>query len=251
MANATPIDPLSEWPSCTICKTRPGGTASAAISEMSMPPPITTIAIARPRMPSTDTFCSSAKIFADVKNPLRNKEQKMNSAANTTKTISCWVTRKRFIAPLCRDRRRPSFAEGRRAVAGKWCVLASHPQGTWAFLQPAVRRLTFMASDGHFAAITACCQTKGEVLPGRAGHLLDRALICLFFDLIGATNPRQSKNKNKTPDVGRAPDAPDLPRLWRPALLGEFRWPRRREGEHGSRFLDGEPGAQKALCRLA
>ena len=48
----------SEWPSCTICSTRPAGTASTATIEMSMPRPMTTIAMPRPRMPRMATFCS-------------------------------------------------------------------------------------------------------------------------------------------------------------------------------------------------
>jgi hypothetical protein len=79
----------SEWPSWTICSTRPGGTAKAAISEMSMPRPITTIAIARPRMPSTATFCSSVSIFAVDKKPGRAIAKTANSAAKTANTMPC------------------------------------------------------------------------------------------------------------------------------------------------------------------
>jgi len=79
----------SEWPFWTICRTSPGGTASAAISEMSMPRPITTIAMARPRMPSTETFCSSVSMFSGVRKPRRKIENNRNSSAKTAKTISC------------------------------------------------------------------------------------------------------------------------------------------------------------------
>jgi hypothetical protein len=42
-----------------------------AISDRSMPRPITTIAMARPRMPSTATFCSRVSMFDVVRKPGR------------------------------------------------------------------------------------------------------------------------------------------------------------------------------------
>src|SRR4051812_13755966 len=64
---------------------------------MSMPRPITTIAIASPRMPSTATFCSSVSIFAAVRNPGRAMAKTANSAAKTAKTMPCWPM---FLIPI-------------------------------------------------------------------------------------------------------------------------------------------------------
>src|SRR6185437_9874541 len=96
-ASAAPMEAPRPCPSCTICSTRPGGTASAAINEMSMPRPSTTIAIASPRMPSTATFCNSVSMLPVLRKPLRKIENTANSAAKTTKTISCWEMRSRLI----------------------------------------------------------------------------------------------------------------------------------------------------------
>src|SRR5271156_2293 len=88
-ASAARRETPKEYPSCTICRTRPGGTASAAISEMSIPRPITTIAIARPRMPSTATFCSNVSIFSGVAKPCKVIAKTANSAAKIANTIPC------------------------------------------------------------------------------------------------------------------------------------------------------------------
>src|SRR5471030_2601000 len=64
---------------------------------MSMPRPITTIAIARPRMPSTATFCSSVNIFEVVKKLGRISAKMTNSTAKTTNTIPCCP---RFLIPI-------------------------------------------------------------------------------------------------------------------------------------------------------
>jgi hypothetical protein len=64
---------------------------------MSMPRPITTIAIASPRIPSTATFCSSVSIFAAVRKPGRASAKMANSAVKTAKTMPCWPM---FLIPI-------------------------------------------------------------------------------------------------------------------------------------------------------
>jgi len=76
-AAASEVD--NEWPSCTIESTSPGGTASGRDQRIyRMPRPITTIAIARPRMPARHA-CSRVNIFAVLRKPgsVRRMRQKV------------------------------------------------------------------------------------------------------------------------------------------------------------------------------
>ncbi len=89
-----------------------------------MPRPMTTIAIASPRMPRTATFCSRVSILSVVRKPRRKTEKTTNRTAKTAVTISCWLNRKRFIlcVPLLRPigaaRLRSHFAELSRRACG-------------------------------------------------------------------------------------------------------------------------------------
>ncbi len=85
-----------ECPFCTICRIKPTGTANTAIIEMSIPRPITTTAIARPRMPRIATFCTKPNSLPLLKKPGRNRAKPMNMSTNNANTLFCWEGRNFF-----------------------------------------------------------------------------------------------------------------------------------------------------------
>ena len=80
----------SPMPFCIIWSSKPEGTASAAIIEMSMPRPITTTDMPSPRMPRMATFCSNVSKLSTCAKPGSSSAKPANISTNRTKTMLCW-----------------------------------------------------------------------------------------------------------------------------------------------------------------
>jgi len=65
------------------------GMTSTAIMDRSMPRPMITIAIPRPRTPMTATPWSRVRIFPGSINPLRKMEKRINSTTAIASTMRC------------------------------------------------------------------------------------------------------------------------------------------------------------------